>query len=58
MQCQRISELSAAELRDRARVCRQMAGSAGGRIAHAGLLKLAARLDTLANAREQKTPTV
>jgi hypothetical protein len=53
-----ISDLSALELRDRARDCREMAGTAGGMVAYTGLLKLAARLDALADAREETPASV
>jgi hypothetical protein len=35
-----------------------MAGTAGGMVAYTGLLKLAARLDALADAREEKPASV
>jgi hypothetical protein len=49
-----LSALSVAELRIRACDYRKMAATARPAVAHTGLLKLALRLDALADARENK----
>jgi len=53
-----LSELSPGELRDMARDYREMAATARTEAAHGSLLRLAERIEALADRREKEPPSV